>query len=150
MSVPLIRTRRAIKAGRKWLNRLLPTMFAVSIKKGFIDMNIEGDIVLIYYKDQPGVYGRIEKIEPDIKKDWYQVTLMLFTIPHQVVTWILREEYINGDEFTMGGNSMRMEKMERLSFDDEKPEGRAVDQDNSKSKNVKTGKVLTFKRKKRS
>ena len=111
-------------------------------------MNIEGDIVLIYYKDQPGVYGRIERIEPDIKKDWYQVTLLLLTVPHQVVTWILREEYINGGEFTMGGNSMRIEKIERLQFDDEQPEDRTINQDSSGDKNVKTNKVLPFKRKK--
>jgi hypothetical protein len=44
-------------------------------------MNIEGDLVLIYFKDEPGVYARIERIEPDIKKEWYQVTLLLLTIP---------------------------------------------------------------------
>ena len=111
-------------------------------------MNIEGDIVLIYHKDQPGVYGRIERIEPDVKKDWYQVTLCLFTIPRQVVTWILREEYINGGEFTMGGNSMRLEKIERLSFDDEVKEEETGGRDTAKIKNGKTAKVLTFKKKK--
>ena len=111
-------------------------------------MNIEGDIVLVYYKDQPGVYGRIERIEADMKKDWYQVTLLLLTIPHQVVTWILREEYINGGEFTMGGNSMRIEKVDRLSFDDEKQKDNKSDQDGSGKGPVKKGKVLPFKRKK--
>ena len=111
-------------------------------------MNIESDIVLVYYKDQPGVYGRTERIEPDIKKDWYQVTLLLLTIPHQVATWILREEYINGGEFTMGGNSMRMEKLNRLSFDDEKLEEKNINQDSTGKGNLKTGKVLPFKPKK--
>ena len=110
-------------------------------------MNVEGDVVLVYYKDQPGVYGRIEKIEPDIKKDWYQVTLLLLTIPSQVVTWILKEEYINGGEFTMGGNSMRMEKIDRLSFDEEKMEEKNKEQDHTGKRNVKKGKVLPFKRK---
>jgi len=109
-------------------------------------MNIEGDIVLVYYKDQPGVYGRIEKIEPDIKKDWYQVTLLLLTIPHQVVTWILKEEYINGGEFTMGGNSMRIEKIERLAFDDESEE-KTTEQDLSSGGSKKTNKIVPFKRK---
>ena len=76
----------------------------------------EGDIVLVYYQDQPTMYARIETIEPDIKKDWYHVTLLLLTIPAQTITWILREEYINGSPFTMGGNS-------RLSLF--KPERRA-------------------------
>jgi len=110
-------------------------------------MNVEGDVVLVYYKDQPGVYGRIEKIEPDIKKDWYQVTLLLLTIPSQVVTWILKEKYINGGEFTMGGNSMRMEKIDRLSFDEEKMEEKNKEQDHTGKRNVKKGKVLPFKRK---
>ncbi|MBW2103647.1 MAG: hypothetical protein JRH05_13505 [Deltaproteobacteria bacterium] len=56
-----------------------------------------GEVVLVYYEDKPAVYGRIEAIEPDVKKDWYHLTLLLLTIPTQVVTWILREAYIDGD-----------------------------------------------------
>ena len=65
-------------------------------------VNREGDLVLVHYEEQPVVYARIQAIEPDIKRDWFQVTLLILTIPHQVVTWILREEYINGGPFTMG------------------------------------------------
>ncbi len=78
-------------------------------------MNLEGDLVLIYYQETPTVYARIESIEPDMKKDWYQVGLLLLTIPAQTVTWILREEYINGTSFTMGGQSMRLEEVKRVS-----------------------------------
>jgi hypothetical protein len=73
--------------------------------------NREGDVVLIHYQDQPVAYARIDGINPDVKKDWYQVTLLLLTIPAQSVTWILRDEYINGTPFTMGGQSMRLEKV---------------------------------------
>jgi hypothetical protein len=76
--------------------------------------NQEGDVVLIRYEDQPKVYARIEAIEPDIKRNWYQVTLLVLTIPSQVVTWILREEYINGASFTMGGKAMKLEKVEKV------------------------------------
>lgn len=107
-------------------------------------MNIEGDIVLVYYKDEPGVYARIEKIEPDMKKDWYQITLILLTIPHQVVTWILRGEYISGDAFTMGGNSMRLEKIERLPIEDEKE---TEESKGNKTSGKKTAKIVQFKRK---
>jgi len=110
-------------------------------------MNVEGDLVLIYYKDEPGVYARIERIEPDFKKDWYQVTLILLTIPHQVITWILREEYINGEMFTMGGNSMRMEKIERLTFEEETEEQEPEESTDSKKKNKKPAKIVQFKRK---
>jgi hypothetical protein len=107
-------------------------------------MNIEGDLLLVYFKDEPGVYARIERIEPDIKKDWYQVTLLLLTIPHQVITWILREEYINGELFTMGGNSMRLEKVERLPL---KANGGDDSDTSNVTKDKKPGKVLTFKKK---
>lgn len=108
-------------------------------------MNTEGDLVLIYYKDQPGVYARIERITPDIKKDWYQVTLILLTIPSQVVTWILREEYINGASFTMGGNGMRVEKVERLTFEDEQKDADELEDPGKSGK--KTGKIVPFKKK---
>jgi hypothetical protein len=78
-------------------------------------VNAEGDIVLIHYQDEPTMYARIESIDPDVKKDWYQVGLLLLTIPPQNVTWILREEYINGAPFTMGGNSMMLEEVKRTS-----------------------------------
>ena len=67
-----------------------------------------GELVLIHYEDKPALYARIEAIELDVKKDWYQVTLLLLSIPSQIVTWILREEYIDGETFTMGGHAMRM------------------------------------------
>lgn len=72
-------------------------------------MAFENDVVLIYFEDQPATFARIESIEPDIKKDWYHVTLLLLTIPIQTVTWILRQAYINGEQFTMGGKSVRLE-----------------------------------------
>jgi hypothetical protein len=73
--------------------------------------NREGDVVLIYYEDEPAVFARIEAIVPDRKKDWYQLTLLVLTVPAQVVTWILREEYIDGAPFTMGGRPVKLEKV---------------------------------------
>ena len=75
-------------------------------------MTTINDIVLIYFEDNPLIFARIEDISPDIKKDWYLVKLMILQVPLQVVTWILREEYINGDEFTMNEKRMRLEKVE--------------------------------------
>ena len=74
-------------------------------------MAVENDIVLIYHEDTPMGFARIESIVADHKPDWYHVTLLLLQLPLQTVTWILREAYINGDEFTMGGNRMRLEKV---------------------------------------
>ena len=75
-------------------------------------MNQENDIVLIYLEDSPLAFARIESIEPDIKRGWFIIKLLLLQIPLQVVTWILRDAYINGQEFTMNGKRMRLERVE--------------------------------------
>ena len=72
----------------------------------------ENDLVLVYFEDKPLSFARIEEILPDSKPNWYHVKLMLLQIPLQVVTWILRDVYINGEEFTMNGKRMRLEKVE--------------------------------------
>ena len=74
-------------------------------------MAIENDLVLIHHEDQPVLFARIEEILPDAKPDWYHVKLLMLQVPPQVVTWILRDVYINGDEFTMNGQRMRLEKV---------------------------------------
>ncbi|BBO77143.1 hypothetical protein DSCW_45600 [Desulfosarcina widdelii] len=74
-------------------------------------MAAENDIVLIYFEDQPLSFARIEEILPDSKPDWYHVKLLMLQLPLQVVTWILRDRYIMGDEFTMNGKRMRLEKV---------------------------------------
>ncbi|MBW1715551.1 MAG: hypothetical protein JRJ77_06935 [Deltaproteobacteria bacterium] len=73
-----------------------------------------GDVVLIYFKDEPTFFARIESIEPDTKKDWLIVQLLILAIPLRNVTWILREEYINGAPFTMEGNPVRIEAVNPL------------------------------------
>jgi hypothetical protein len=74
-------------------------------------MTGEKDIVLIYFEDKPLAFARIEGVEPDHKPNWYHVRLMLLQIPVQVVTWILRDTYIDGGEFTMNSKRMRLEKV---------------------------------------
>lgn len=69
------------------------------------------DVVLVYLEDQPLFFARIEDINPDHKKDWYNVTLLVLQVPVQTVTWTLRDAYISGAEFTMGGKKMRLEKV---------------------------------------
>ena len=72
----------------------------------------EKDIVLIHHEGSPLGFARIEEILPDIRPDWYHVKLMILQVPLQVVTWLLKNAYINGEEFTMGGIKMRMERIE--------------------------------------
>jgi len=74
-------------------------------------MTTINDIVLVYFEDSPLVFARIEDISPDVKPNWYQVRLLLLQVPVQAVTWILKEAYIDGTEFTMNGKKMRLEKI---------------------------------------
>lgn len=74
-------------------------------------MTGEKDVVLIYREDQPLAFARVEEISADHKAGWYHVKLLLLQIPLQVVTWILRDAYIDGNEFTMNGQRMRIEKV---------------------------------------
>ena len=69
----------------------------------------ENDVVLIYFEDKPLSFARIESILPDSKPNWYHAKLLLLQVPLQMVTWILRDVYINGQEFTMNGKRMRLE-----------------------------------------
>ena len=80
-------------------------------KQEFNRMAAENDLVLIYFEDKPLVFARIEEILPNSKPDWYHVRLLLLQVPLQIVTWILRDVYIGGAEFTMNGKRMRLEKV---------------------------------------
>ena len=71
----------------------------------------EKDVVLIYLEDKPLAFARIEDILADSKPDWYHVKLLILQIPVQIVTWILRDIYISGSEFTMNGKKMRLEEV---------------------------------------
>jgi len=106
-------------------------------------MSREGDIVLIHIKDQPTIYARIEAIEPDVKKGWYRVKLLLLSIPHQIITWILRDEYINGAPFTMDGNPVMMKEIKKIQI----PSYVNGPKTTESAENIGTGKgkVLPFK-----
>ncbi len=74
-----------------------------------------GDVVLVYHRDRASFFARIDSIEPDIKKGWYNVQLLILTLPIRAVTWILREEYLNGIPFTMEDNPVRIEPLKPLA-----------------------------------
>ena len=74
-------------------------------------MTQKNDVVLIYFEDKPAGFARVEDILPDHKKNWYHIKLLMLQIPLQTITWILKDIYIEGAEFTMNGNRMRLEKV---------------------------------------
>lgn len=97
-------------------------------------MATEKDIVLIYIDEAPVTFARIEEIRPDVKKDWFVIKLLLLQVPLQVVSWILKGEYINGDTFSMNNQSMRLEKVvcpadEAVSSEDDLEENASVSQE---------------------
>lgn len=74
-----------------------------------------GDVLIIFHKEQPQGYARVEEITADVKPHWWQIRLTLLQLPPAQVTWILREEYIDGAEFTMGGEPLRLERLDPVA-----------------------------------
>lgn len=112
-------------------------------------MAAENDIVLIHFEDQPLTFARIEQILPDNKPDWFHVKLLMLQVPLQVVTWILRDRYIMGDEFTMNGKRMRLEKIvcpQTVAGDEETPQD---DNDQPTVPSNGPGTVISLKDKRR-
>ena len=120
-------------------------------------MTGEKDLVLIHFEDQPLSYARIESIDADHKPGWYHVKLLMLQIPLQVVTWILRDAYLDGDEFTMGGKRMRLTRVEcppepkvvKLEGESDSDAGSAPEKDDTNgSQTAGQGKVISFPPKK--
>lgn len=99
------------------------------------------DIVLIHLEDTPVSFARIENILPDHKKDWYQIKLLMLQIPVQTVTWILKDEYINGEDFFMNGKKMRLALVECPVEQLEVPE---AGKEPSSPSEKETGKIISF------
>jgi hypothetical protein len=104
----------------------------------------ENDIVLIYMEDRPLFFARIEDISPDIKKNWYHVKLLILTVPLQVITWILRDSYIDGAEYTMRGKKMRIEKIVCPEISEEAEKTEKTGEKNLKPGNAENAKVISL------
>jgi hypothetical protein len=109
------------------------------------------DVILIYLEESPLSFARVESILPDPKKGWFQIKLLMLQIPLQTVTWILKDAYINGEEFQMNGKRMRLETIHAP----EEPPVFSKDTDTSVQKTAppekeparshkKTGNIISF------
>ena len=110
------------------------------------------DLVLVHIDNKPGFYARIEDVVPDVKPGWWQVKLLVLTVPLEVYTWILEEEQINGKPYTMGGTPVRMEKVESPLPKREVPPARVEEQagqDAAREQHDKGKVVSIFDRKKK-
>jgi hypothetical protein len=47
------------------------------------------DLVLVHLDRKPGFYARVNDITPDVKRGWYQVELLVLSLPPQTLVWIL-------------------------------------------------------------
>ncbi len=112
----------------------------------------ENDIVLIYLEEKPISFARVEAIRPDVKKDWFQIKLLMLQIPLQAVTWILKDLYINGEEFFMGGKKMKLEVVTcpdetNLPAEDDPvvpKEDKGPDEPGVEKKESETAKIISF------
>jgi len=85
------------------------------------------DLVLVYMDQKPAFYARINDINPDVKRGWYQVELLVLTLPPQTLVWILEGAHLQGEEFTMGGRPMKLVEIPAKSPsqpDTPRPEGK--------------------------
>lgn len=103
-------------------------------------MTSEGDIVLIYFEDKPLVFARVEEILPDSKRSWYHVKLLMLQVPVHTITWILRDSYLDGADFTMNGKKIRME----LIVCPEDPDDPEKDKKSPKTKAQGSARVISF------
>ncbi len=114
-----------------------------------ITMTKENDIVLIYVENTPVSFARVESIICDSKKDWYHIKLLFLQIPLQVVTWILKDTYINGEEFSMGGKKMRLELVKSPEEKDVVSQPEKTDKGGANKEKTDKNTVTPFKSKKK-
>lgn len=116
-------------------------------------MTQTGELVLVYMEGNPAFFARIEDIIPDVKPGWFHVKMLVLQVPLLVITWILREPYIDGDEFTMGGRPVQLvkvvapeeEEAEGLSAGKEEPDIKPVDaKTKARSEEPKDRKVVSI------
>ena len=108
-------------------------------------MTAENDIVLIHLEESPLAFARIESIDADVKRGWYHVKFLLLQIPLQTVTWILRDVYIDGEPYTMGGKTMRIEKV--ICPPDESPDAQTPQSEERTSGNGNVISLADLKKK---
>jgi len=118
---------------------------------------IEQDLILIYVEEKPAFFGRVEKITPDVKKNWWRVAMLVLQIPVKIVTWILDDDQIRGADFTMSGIPVRIEKVEvpreelKVTSEFEKNSVTGVsnvEKDGDSEKPEKQARILSFAHKK--
>ncbi len=100
------------------------------------DMFRPGEVVLIYFRNEPAFFARVESILPDRKKGWWQLCFLALAVPVKKMTWILDDDQIRGADFTMNGEPI---KIERVVAPADKAPANLPDQDISSEKGSSEG-----------
>lgn len=72
-----------------------------------------GDVVIVTFNNKQ-FFARVEKIEPDHsanKGSWWHVAFLGLTIPLQIVNWIVNENQMCGEPFTIQGFPVQINKV---------------------------------------
>ncbi|MDZ7268589.1 MAG: hypothetical protein ONB48_12700 [candidate division KSB1 bacterium] len=108
------------------------------------------DLVLVHIDHKPAFFARVEDINPDSKRNWWQVKLFILALPMKVVTWTIDDDQIRGAEFTMGGTPVRLEKVTppptAVTAEEIQPEARAAQPDRGRPSEQKQARILAFKK----
>ena len=95
-----------------------PCDFSVSTGYSFsmnkIQHTVPGDLVLIQSGEKPAGFARVEAIRPHELEGWFHCDLLLLAVPPRPITWILDQSQIDGADFTMSGQPIRLERLPEL------------------------------------
>jgi hypothetical protein len=75
-------------------------------------MFLPGEVILVHIDEEPGFFALIERIEPDRKKGWWKMVFLVLAIPIKRMTWILDEEQLRGQPFTMNKVPIQLLRLE--------------------------------------
>ena len=88
-----------------------------------IQLNLNtGDIFLCFVDNSPAFYARVNEISYDVKPGWYEFMFTQLGMPLNHIAWKLQAAHINGDDFTMGGKPIKIQKVNFPAVRDVQPE----------------------------
>jgi hypothetical protein len=74
---------------------------------------IENDVCVIYVKEMPQGFIRIDSIIEDSKPGWYSVGFTKLEFPLVTITWKLEESHLKGEIIYMNGIPIRFQVIEQ-------------------------------------
>ena len=95
---------------------------------------LPGQVLLVTIHTKPAFCARVEDIRPDRKKGWWQIRLLVLSLPLRTLTWILDDDQIRGAEFTMQGHPVRLERV--VAPDQPQPEAQPDEPESSQGGRV--------------